>query len=323
MGMNLPIKRIIFSTFAKFYDNKEFILTNSEIKQIAGRAGRYKRFPVGFASALSKESERFEILSEAMSCDLDQKTNAMVGPDLDIFQQVNKALEVNSLPILSLVEFLRLFNTMNFEKPFYCVDLKEMIEVAEMVENSDRETKVLSASEIFGFSCAPVNLGLVEHVQYFMYIINRFVQGLGVEVEKVETKSNNIDYLETSIKCVELFQWLSRHFNDKHFEYELDALLSNKGEAVEKLNTLLGDKLLRHCSSCGVLLEPKFKFNICEKCFSQKRGARRGGRGRLNFRKSGNKSDKDNQKSGPDGSRRKRTRKSKSTGKDFKKSRKR
>ena len=275
MGMNLPIKRIVFSTFSKFFDNKEYILTNSEIKQIAGRAGRYKRFPVGHVSALSKEEERFEILTEAIGCELDQKTHAMVGPDLDIFQQVNKALEVNSLPILSLVEFLRLFNTMIFEKPFYCVDLKEMIEVAEMVESADRDHKALGPSEIFGFSCAPVNLGLVEHVQYFMYIVNRFVQGMGIECEQIDNNSNNIDYLETSIKCVELFQWLSRHFDDKHFVYNIENLLGNKAEAVEKLNILLGDKILMHCSSCGVLLEPKFKFNICETCFSQRRGGRR------------------------------------------------
>jgi ATP-dependent RNA helicase SUPV3L1/SUV3 len=47
MGMNLPVKRIVFSTLSKFINSKEFVITPSEIKQIAGRAGRYKRFPHG------------------------------------------------------------------------------------------------------------------------------------------------------------------------------------------------------------------------------------------------------------------------------------
>ena len=275
MGMNLPIRRVIFSTFSKFINSKEYVITHSEIKQIAGRAGRYNRYPTGFATTLIKEEERFNLLSEALECELDQKETAMVGPDLDIYAQVNEALHENRFPELTLVEFLRLFNTMMFEKPFYCVDLKEMIEVAEMVEGADGELQSLSTSEVFGFSCAPVNLGLQDHVEFFFHILSRYVQGLPVKAITINSDSNNIDYLETSIKCVELYQWLSRHFQDKNFEYDLNILLENKLSAVEKLNNLLSEKIVRRCSSCGCELEPKFKFNICEECFEQKRFTRR------------------------------------------------
>ena len=93
----------------------------------------------------------------------------MVGPDLDIFSQVNNALEDNNLPQLKLSEFLRLFNTMQFKKPFFCVELTEMIELAEIVEDANSE-EVLSSAEIFGFTCAPVNQGLVDHVQYYIWM---------------------------------------------------------------------------------------------------------------------------------------------------------
>lgn len=149
---------------------------------------------------------------------LEQQTQSMVGPDLDIYTKVNNALEANNLPRLKLSEFLRLFNTMNFTKPFYCVDLREMIELAETVEDIDFEGK-LSISEIFGFSCAPVNLGLMEHVQYFVWILKKFVVAESITNEPINFNSNEIDYLETSIKCVELFQWLARHFNNKNFSF--------------------------------------------------------------------------------------------------------
>ena len=63
-------------------------------------------------------------------------------------------------------------------------------------------------------------------------------------------KSNDIDYLETSIKCIELFQWLARHFN-KNFEFDEYLLLENKGAAIFKLNSLLSEKIVPTCSSCG------------------------------------------------------------------------
>lgn len=274
MGMNLPVKRIVFSALSKFVDDKENPLTFSEIKQIAGRAGRFKRFPVGEVTTLNRVENGLHILKNALAHHLSQSDKAMVGPDLDIFSRVNQALESNSLPILSLSEFLRLFNTMTFQKPFYCVDMKEMIELAEIVEAAD-EDRTLTYAEIFGFACAPVNLGLMEHVQYYMWILNHYVTNQSIYNEPIDEKSDNIDYLETSIKCVELYQWLSRHFDQKNFFFDEKQLLENKAKAIERLNELLSDKIGKTCSSCGCKMAANAKFNICDECFSKRRFSRR------------------------------------------------
>lgn len=275
MGMNLPVKRIVFSALSKFIDNKEIPLTMSEIKQIAGRAGRFKRFPLGQVTTLQKVDGGIQTLNEAITSTLKQQDKAMVGPDLEIFKSVNDALSSHSLPTLSLSEFLRLFNTMIFEKPFYCVDLKEMIELAEMVEAAD-EDKKLTDGEIFGFACAPVNLGMIEHVQYYLWILSHYVGEQTIFNEPIDETSDNIDYLETTIKCVELFQWLSRHFDGKYFMFDDKKLLENKAKAIERLNELLSEKTTKTCSSCGCKMATNSRFNICDNCFNQRRSFRRG-----------------------------------------------
>lgn len=274
MGMNLPVKRIVFSALSKFIDDKEHPLSYSEIKQIAGRAGRFKRFPIGEVTTLNRVEDGLRTLHNALQHHLGQQDKAMVGPDLDIFSSVNHALEANSLPTLQLSEFLRLFNTMSFQKPFYCVDMKEMIELAEMVEAAD-EDRTLSNAEIFGFACAPVNLGLIEHVQYYLWILNHYVSNQSIFNEPIDDKSDNIDYLETSIKCVELYQWLSRHFNQKNFSFDERQLLENKSKAIERLNELLSDKIGKTCSSCGCKMPVSARFNICDECFSKRKFHRR------------------------------------------------
>lgn len=243
MGMNLPIRRIVFTTLTKYINNQEYPISFSEIKQIAGRAGRFNRFPTGYVTCLDKVEEGLETVGEALNIELGQKEECMVGPDLDIYTQVNNALKHNGLPPLKLSEFLRLFNAMTFQKPFFCVELKEMIELTEMVEDAD-VNNVLSPAEVFGFACAPVNLGLLEHVQYYVWIVNNFVKNELIKNEPIDAASNDIDYLETSIKCVELYQWLSRHFNGKNFDFNEEELLANKGKGVEKLNDLLSDKMI-------------------------------------------------------------------------------
>ena len=45
--------------------------------------------------------------------------------------------------------------------------------------------------------------------------------------------------------------------------------------AIEKLNTLLSDKITPTCSSCGTKLPDGAKFPICEECFQQRRFTRR------------------------------------------------
>ena len=270
MGMNLPIRRIVFTTLTKYVNSKEYPITASEIKQIAGRAGRFNRFPVGYVTALRRVESGIEQINAALHAQLPQQSQAMLGPDLEIFNKVNGALTNNGLPVLKLSEFLRLFNTMAFTRPFYCVDLKEMIELAETVEEADSKNR-LSSSEVFGFACAPVNLGLMEHVQYYIWILNNYVSGRFIKNEEIDFNSNDIDYLETSIKCVELYQWLSRHFNQKNFEFSEGMLLDNKARAIEKLNNLLSEKITRSCSSCGAPLADDIKFNICDGCFKEKR----------------------------------------------------
>lgn len=276
MGMNLPIKRIVFSATSKFFDGKEFPLTDSELKQIAGRAGRYGRFPEGFVTTLQKVEDGNNTVAAALNHDLEQKELAMVGPDLDIFRSVNMALEENNLKTLSLSEFLRLFNTMTFENPFYCVELKEMIELAELVEEADT-METLSDAEIFGFACAPVNQGLVEHVQYYVWILNHYVGKNMIINEEIDVENEDIDYLETAIKCVELYQWLARHFSNNYFSFDLDQLNHNKSQAIEKLNQILSEKITQKCSSCGCKLPEDHRFNICEDCFAQRRTRRPGG----------------------------------------------
>jgi ATP-dependent RNA helicase SUPV3L1/SUV3 len=294
MGMNLPIKRIVFSTLTKYINNNEHPITESEIKQIAGRAGRFKRFPTGYVNCLTTVEEGLHHITEALHAILEQKEKCMVGPDLDIYSRVNNALTQNGLPVLKLSEFLRLFNTMTFQKPFFCVELNEMIELAETVEDSDPEGK-LSTAEVFGFACAPVNLGLLDHVQYYVWILNNYVHERPIKFTKIDSSSNDIDYLEASIKCMELYQWLSRHFNRKHFEYEESELLENKVMATEKLNELLSDRIVPMCTSCGCKLPENSKFAICEACFK----SRRFGRRKTSMVSEGGGRDRDRKERGP------------------------
>jgi ATP-dependent RNA helicase SUPV3L1/SUV3 len=59
MGLNLNIRRIIFYTLKKFDGYTRRTLLPSEIKQIAGRAGRYKSiYPKGEVNCFDPDDLR-------------------------------------------------------------------------------------------------------------------------------------------------------------------------------------------------------------------------------------------------------------------------
>src|SRR6202020_2576418 len=56
MGLNLPIKTVIFSQTTKFDGRNSRDLTPQEVKQISGRAGRHGKFECGYVGAINKSS---------------------------------------------------------------------------------------------------------------------------------------------------------------------------------------------------------------------------------------------------------------------------
>ena len=53
MGLNLPIRRVVFSALVKWDGRQERSLTPAEVRQIGGRAGRYGQHEEGVVSVLA------------------------------------------------------------------------------------------------------------------------------------------------------------------------------------------------------------------------------------------------------------------------------
>jgi superfamily II DNA/RNA helicase len=67
MGLNLPIRRVLFSTLTKFDGEGDRTLDESEVHQIAGRAGRYGIHEEGFRRRAGRgRTQRLRTLKELL-----------------------------------------------------------------------------------------------------------------------------------------------------------------------------------------------------------------------------------------------------------------
>ena len=67
MGLNLPIRRIVFVETRKFDGVNKRTLNPEEIKQIAGRAGRYGLYDEGFVAAIDEPESLRTVFPECPS----------------------------------------------------------------------------------------------------------------------------------------------------------------------------------------------------------------------------------------------------------------
>ena len=84
IGVNLPIKRVVFLEKSKFDGIKERPLYTAEIKQIAGRAGRKGIYEEGFVNTIFPEIKKR--LKHSLTCYEDPISKAYLAPTEDILK---------------------------------------------------------------------------------------------------------------------------------------------------------------------------------------------------------------------------------------------
>ena len=121
MGLNLPVRRIVFLQADKFDGTSRRPLRTPEIKQIAGRAGRYGIYDKGYVSAMGEQEleyirERFEAPEEPL-------TQVNLG-----FPQV--LLDINA----PLDELMKIWYSVTPSEPFVKENIDEALYLYEQAK---------------------------------------------------------------------------------------------------------------------------------------------------------------------------------------------
>lgn len=106
MGVNLPIRRLIFTEVEKFDGDIRRPLTTQEVKQIAGRAGRIGIYDVGYVATLGGG---IDLIEDRLLSEDEPIEQAVVGPGEAILQ----------IGLLPLREKLALWSTQPESLPYY------------------------------------------------------------------------------------------------------------------------------------------------------------------------------------------------------------
>ena len=275
MGMNLPIKTILFSKAEKFDGISQRNLHPSEVHQISGRAGRYGLNEEGYVGALNSDALKIvkkNFFKEAMTISIPFKVMA----NLEHIKLVGKILEEKSL-----YEILNFFvKNMEFNGPFHASNLDDMLEASTIVDNFD-----LDIAMKYHLACAPLTLKspyIIAAYESYIMALERKEPVHYHPPALVGTFAQTTDELlraEDMVKEISLYLWLSYRFG----EYFVDAQKARQYRGV--LNkfieeTLQQSQLAQRCRLCGATLPVNSKYSICQACFKKNYTRGKGSYGR-------------------------------------------
>ena len=278
MGLNLPIKTILFSKDNKFDGLRRRELLPTEVQQIAGRAGRYGMEEKGYVGALDETS--LETIEQQFHSPLpDIELPVPVMASVEHVMLIGEILQTEN--ITTILEFFA--DNMEFDGPFVAANIESMLEVAAIVDAYDVDLKTR-----YYLSCAPAS----TNSPYIESVFHRYVRQIeaGEQVRYIPPRdlpkfAQTNDMLlnaEDRVREISLYLWLSFKFPDL-FPDTQKAL-----EARARLNSFIENSLrqghfTKQCRRCGKVLDLSYRFSICDACHSGNKrssGSRGGYRGK-------------------------------------------
>ncbi len=235
MGLNLPIRRVLFSTMTKFDGQGDRTLDESEVHQIAGRAGRFGIHEEGFVGVLAEaEPQALRVLREllAKTPRAPRDFKAPVAPNGWHVDTISSRLHKTRLrDVLGVfMEQLRLDDA-----HFAVAELEQMLDLAERL---DQSASRLTLKERFLYAQAPVDTRTESQVQAFLDWSHRHAQtgraGRPAFLDEVDGHSR-LERMEQALRECTLWLWLDLRFPGVygHVE-EVHALRTTLNDGIER-----------------------------------------------------------------------------------------
>ena len=259
MGMNLPIERVVFLESEKFDGDIVRPLTDAEIKQIAGRAGRYGQYDIGYVNAFGFKGT----VARALTKPLLPLTEAVIG--------FPESLIGIPLPLTAIIEqWLAMKDKSCFSK----ASTVRMASLAAMME-----TKRTDKALLYRFLCIPFDetdpdlLGRWR-AMYHAECAHEHVDvlaGIPEYLDPEECTTAMLDSLEADYRRCDLYYNYTRLFLEEP-QPLLEEIGRRKSLISQGIIHILSTQKLQQktCPVCGRNLPWNWPYRLCDLCWRRR-----------------------------------------------------
>ena len=253
MGLNLPIRRIIFMETEKFDGVERRELKPEEIRQIAGRAGRFGMYNKGYVGAV----QGLPIIRTGLEAVVPPLDYAVAGFS-DLVLQAD----------FDLLEVLTQWNRMPTVEPYRKLDITRYITIIskmrEMGFTLTREQELKAANIPFDESEEALR-------DLFFSFLRRWQQGEDVDQPGLPEGDPTLPELEQYYRKLDLYYSFAKAFGCPVDE---DRLYDSREQVADAINEILLHRLrnnIRFCQVCGKALPLYHRGRLCDECYQRER----------------------------------------------------
>jgi ATP-dependent RNA helicase SUPV3L1/SUV3 len=215
MGLNLPIKTILFTTDTKFDGVENRKLTPNEVIQIAGRAGRYGHHEQGFIGATSPSVlQHIDKMFHSPMKTIKPPFKVKATTD----QIESFASHLGTKDITKILKFYS--KNMKFSGPFKATNISNMIELAQILDKK----QALSLEEKYILAGAPINTKSPLIRDAFFTYVNAIIKNkpcdyrLQISLKTLAQTELDLLRAEDEVKKISLYLWLSYKLPEIFFD---------------------------------------------------------------------------------------------------------
>ena len=271
MGLNLPIKRVVFLETEK-YDGYEIrLLKPEEVQQIAGRAGRKGIYEEGRFTACGGR----KFIRQSMKMSPEEIDFARIR-----FPGFLVAVEGK------LSGVMKRWNELETESLFLKTDIDQQIDLCLWLENhsDDKETiyrlinipfNEKNDDILFLWKTLALRVAAENNID-----LTREIEALAREKKRISgmtDTSQHIQQLEFLYQKYDLVHNFIRLFGKLDTrDANKELLRKKKKEVSDELTAILKKKKLkrRQCSSCGRFLPYNYPYGMCSDCYEEMQARR-------------------------------------------------
>jgi ATP-dependent RNA helicase SUPV3L1/SUV3 len=263
MGLNLPIRRVLFTTSTKFDGQARRRIRPSALRQIAGRAGRYGMHDEGSVGAMRECDGPRDWLARGMETIASLPDKVRIAPTWD---GVRRLLE--DAPDQTLLEVLDRIKDAVGDHPLleYWIDEDDrtLIGIAHKAG--------LDVPDQFRHLGLPLSMGSTDNRQLVATWMSAATRGVTPHVPEHPPRTGDGDVgsiglqrLEATAAQCGAYAWLARRFPDVYTQGA--QALARRDEASTRLSALLArGGIARQCRSCGRRMPVRDRRHACGRC---------------------------------------------------------
>lgn len=256
MGLNLPVRRIVFVHTEKFDGKSKRLLQAAEIKQIAGRAGRFGLYDTGYVNAMGEEALTYirEHIGEEEQ-PIRRVSLGFPGVLLDMDEPLDMILQI--------------WKSVEPDPPFEKISIDEILFLYEKAYRARKEIDGFKDKHIlYRMLTCSIDVRSPDIVDAWLNYCRTYTADVSLTFPAMDwCHDTGLAKYETYYKLLDLYHQFSARMGKNIDVEQLDWERERTEDTI--MRYLVRDKrdYIQKCKYCGKTLPLGMQGRVCDQCF--------------------------------------------------------